>query len=345
MAQVKGSGSTRKATIASKARDVSQNTENLYNEALVDWAFEDLSIPSSKIIGTVTPALHAPSHSNGGTDEITIENLGTASANTAYALKPDGAGGLAFGAVGGGGAIDYDGTYTNSLVSTSSTVGAAKAIAIGYNSYATAASGIGFGNGAGSYAADGIAIGRGSYINANSSNSVAIGYNSYTTGGVAVAVGGNSYAAQYGVAVGKSSVANQGTIAVGHSASDDGTGTFNTLVGYDAYSTGAFAQGVAIGTNAKMKALRGIAVGPSAQVAGTDSVAIGRNAQTALAATNSVAIGPYVTNSVASSLKLGVSAANHISFETFSAVAETPAASHTLTIKIGAGTYKVLLST
>lgn len=43
-----------------------------------------------------TPTAHAASHSNGGSDEITVENLGTASSDVSTALRPDGAGGLAF---------------------------------------------------------------------------------------------------------------------------------------------------------------------------------------------------------------------------------------------------------
>ncbi len=42
------------------------------------------------------PLAHAASHSNAGSDEITVENLGTASVDTSAALRPDGTGGLAF---------------------------------------------------------------------------------------------------------------------------------------------------------------------------------------------------------------------------------------------------------
>lgn len=42
---------------------------------------------------------HAPTHSDGGSDPITVENLATAAVNTSFALKPDGAGGLVFGTV------------------------------------------------------------------------------------------------------------------------------------------------------------------------------------------------------------------------------------------------------
>lgn len=40
--------------------------------------------------------LHAASHSDGGSDKITVENLATSSTNISRALKPDGSGGLAF---------------------------------------------------------------------------------------------------------------------------------------------------------------------------------------------------------------------------------------------------------
>jgi hypothetical protein len=49
---------------------------------------------------------HASRHSDGGADEVTVENLATAAVDTAYALKPDGLGGVAFGAVSAGGALD-----------------------------------------------------------------------------------------------------------------------------------------------------------------------------------------------------------------------------------------------
>ncbi len=39
---------------------------------------------------------HASTHSNAGGDEITVENLGTVSTDVSAALRPDGAGGLAF---------------------------------------------------------------------------------------------------------------------------------------------------------------------------------------------------------------------------------------------------------
>lgn len=47
---------------------------------------------------------HAARHSDGGADEVTVEDLATDSTNTSLVLKPDGSGGLAFGAAGGGGA-------------------------------------------------------------------------------------------------------------------------------------------------------------------------------------------------------------------------------------------------
>lgn len=42
---------------------------------------------------------HASRHADGGADELSVEDLATAATDTSYALKPDGAGGLAFGAV------------------------------------------------------------------------------------------------------------------------------------------------------------------------------------------------------------------------------------------------------
>ena len=39
---------------------------------------------------------HSSRHSNGGSDEVTVENLGTASSDVSTALRPNGSGGLAF---------------------------------------------------------------------------------------------------------------------------------------------------------------------------------------------------------------------------------------------------------
>jgi hypothetical protein len=51
------------------------------------------------------PTAHASTHSDGGSDEISVEDLATAELNAALVLKPDGAGGLVFGAVGGTGDV------------------------------------------------------------------------------------------------------------------------------------------------------------------------------------------------------------------------------------------------
>ena len=42
---------------------------------------------------------HASTHSDGGSDEISVEDLGTSSVDTSLVLRPDGLGGLAFGAI------------------------------------------------------------------------------------------------------------------------------------------------------------------------------------------------------------------------------------------------------
>jgi hypothetical protein len=42
------------------------------------------------------PDAHASTHSDGGSDEVTVENLATSSTDTSTALRPDGAGGLVF---------------------------------------------------------------------------------------------------------------------------------------------------------------------------------------------------------------------------------------------------------
>lgn len=46
--------------------------------------------------GHTDVAAHATTHSDGGSDEVTVENLATGSTDTSTALRPDGGGGLAF---------------------------------------------------------------------------------------------------------------------------------------------------------------------------------------------------------------------------------------------------------
>lgn len=48
---------------------------------------------------------HASTHSDGGSDEISVEDLATADTNTSFVLRPDGVGGVAFSAEAGGGLI------------------------------------------------------------------------------------------------------------------------------------------------------------------------------------------------------------------------------------------------
>lgn len=54
-----------------------------------------------------TPAAHASSHENGGADEIEAESLGTAETDTALVLKPNGTGGVAWGAASGAGTVHH----------------------------------------------------------------------------------------------------------------------------------------------------------------------------------------------------------------------------------------------
>ena len=254
MAQVKGDGSTRKATSAVKARNVFQNTENLYNEALVDWAFEDLSIPPSKIIG----------------------------------------------GVGDTAAINYDTTYTTSLVSTNANVGGARSISIGV--------------GAGSMAVESIAIGGQAYTAAGTTGSVSIGEGAYAAGSLSIAIGNLSESDIEAISIGKSSFAKPGTVALGYGSVDTGTG-YSVLIGHN--TTGL----------------------------GLGGIAIGQNSSFGVGTTAAIAIGRDVVNNDSNTIMLGITGTDNIQFSNFAAVAETPAASHTLTIKVSGNTYKLLMST
>lgn len=74
-------------TVASHSDTTATGTEL---ETLTDGSNAD-SLHSHTGVGT-----HASTHSDGGADEVTVENLATASTDVSTALRPDGAGGLAF---------------------------------------------------------------------------------------------------------------------------------------------------------------------------------------------------------------------------------------------------------
>ena len=96
----------------------------------IDIDVDESNISHDNITGVSAddhhPKLHAADHSDGGVDEIEVEDLATGETDTALVLKPDGAGGLVFGADvgggGGGGFTEYDerltelGTTSASLV-------------------------------------------------------------------------------------------------------------------------------------------------------------------------------------------------------------------------------------
>jgi hypothetical protein len=63
------------------------------NSIITDATLDDSSSPR-------TPTAHAPSHSDGGTDEITVHNLGSASIPSGQVLYADGVGGLFFDVIG-----------------------------------------------------------------------------------------------------------------------------------------------------------------------------------------------------------------------------------------------------
>lgn len=154
--QVKGFGSTRKATDATKARNTFQNTENLYNQALVDWAFEDLSIPASKIIGGAgTPAI---TYDTTYTTSMKSTN-GTVSAANAIAIGRT-----------------SQATYDDSVaIGDGATAQALRAVSIGNSADALTDDSVALGNGSTANAGAAIAIGNGAAVNATFTNSVAIG--------------------------------------------------------------------------------------------------------------------------------------------------------------------------
>ena len=306
MAQVKGNGSTRQATIASKARNVSQNTENLYNAALVDWTFEDSSIPASKIVGGVTPAAHAPSHSDGGTDEITVENLATISVDTGQVLKPDGSGGLVFGAAGGGATL-YDATHTTSLRSTNASVGALTAVALGSSA---SAGGL-----------DSVAVGRNS--NAGFDKAVAIGKHARAGANQAVVIGGGITANSTYVDTGATRA-----IAIGYYAQVRANALNSIALGY--------AATVRVGHTAS------IGIGKSVDIQGSNAIGIGANVNVNNDREN--VIGEGITGGGANTFRLGISATQHFTFSSFTAAAGLLAVTHSLPIQVNGVTFNLLLN-
>lgn len=68
--------------------------------------FEDASDSFNKkkdtvgsLVSSVPPGTHASSHSAGQSDEVLVENLGTAETDSTFVLRPDGGGGVALGAL------------------------------------------------------------------------------------------------------------------------------------------------------------------------------------------------------------------------------------------------------
>lgn len=76
--------------------------------AHVDRHFEDGSIPVAKLAAAPTPAAHAATHEDGGSDEIQVENLPTTETNAGYLLQAVGDGSVAFAAPAGSATLsDY----------------------------------------------------------------------------------------------------------------------------------------------------------------------------------------------------------------------------------------------
>lgn len=86
---------------------------------------------SGELADAQTPKTHAASHSDGGADEVTVENLATASTDTSLVLKPDGSGGLAFGAGGGGGTNGWELVGSNTTEQTTTSTSDVDLVTIG----------------------------------------------------------------------------------------------------------------------------------------------------------------------------------------------------------------------
>lgn len=89
--------------IAALWRDINDRVDTAYTAGGTDVAVADGGTGASTAAGARTnlgaaSSTHAATHSNGGTDEVTVENLGAAATDTALVLKPDGSGGVTFGA-------------------------------------------------------------------------------------------------------------------------------------------------------------------------------------------------------------------------------------------------------
>jgi hypothetical protein len=361
--QVKGFGSTRRATDADKARNVSQNTENLYNAALVDWAFEDASIQASKIIGGVgaTPAI---TYDATYTTSLVSTNA-TVTNNQSVAIGIATAGSRAI-------AIGPSGTIASGT----------RSIAIGYGTYATQEGALAIGRGAGAYGTLDVSIGNNSYGSAGYTHMTLVGAGTQGFGTDATALGSDArvYATR--------------AIAIGNEATVFSSGTDGIAIGFRADVVGV-ADGIAIGKNAKVRAAQAIVIGPGLGVnstyvdtGATRAIAIGYYAQVRATATSGIAIGyaaivrTSVVNSIslgksvdnagsnsiligantdnnnarenvigegitgggASTFRLGVSATNHFTFSSWTAAAGLLAVTHSLPVQINGVTFNMLLN-
>jgi len=183
----------------------------------------------------------------------------------------------------------------------------------------------------------GIAIGVSAYA---SHGAIALGYTANADGNDALAIGRAADAGLNGIAIGPStSVGISNGLALGQNA--QATGTFGVGIGINARAN--FPGALAVGANAISGYPYGIAIGPSANVAagGTYAMAIGYGAT--VSATNSTALGYRVSNSVASSVRLGVGSTSFIHFDDFTPVAAATTPGHYFIVEFNAGRYKIPL--
>jgi hypothetical protein len=379
MAQVKGDGSTRQATAASKARNVSQNTENLYNAALVNWAFEDASIAASKIIGGI-PGTPAISYDTTFTTSLVSTNAiastfraiaigqsGTTAGSRAVAIGYGasatqegsiaiGRGSVAYGAQDvaiGNNAYAKTGFIGRVLIGEGSYSGATETVSVGGDSYVGGSRGVAVGHEASVFAgsSNGIAIGFRADVKAGITNAISIGTQARTYADEALAIGYYAYVlgslSTRSIAIGTSTVVfddNPNTIIIGSVSQTDavgGTAENSTVIGVS--TIGIKANAVHIGYNNTGGGDFSITMGANAAGVGNYGMAIGTSANANQ--TREHIIGHQVPGAGVSTFSLGVSATEHITFDTWTAAASVKSITHQLPIQVAGSTYYVLLST
>ena len=209
----------------------------------------------------------------------------------------------------------------------------------------------GGGGGVFSYTANDSLYGENNTAQPTAQNAIQIGNGAVTSNSQGIAIGASANASGGGLAIGPLTTTTgvfniaigPGTSAIGSSALGVGygvsAGSYSTAIGYNV-STAYYS--VAVGAVASTSAYYGVAIGNQAVVQNSAGIAIGF--QASVTHDSAVAIGPYVGSYVASSVTIGVSNTEKVTFDTWTPTADTPTATHVLPFFINGVRYYILMT-